>query len=73
MGGMFSVVKVREGLARGDYRDPGQYKNPEGTVAYEVAGAAAGTPARKPDKPSRAPAAEFKVVKPGRRPAKHRH
>ena len=26
MGGMFSVVKVREGLAAGDYTDPGPYK-----------------------------------------------
>jgi manganese oxidase len=29
-------VKVREGLARDDYRDPGPYKHPPGTVAYEV-------------------------------------
>ena len=35
MGGMFTVMKVREGLAPNDYRDPGPYKNPEGTVAYE--------------------------------------
>jgi hypothetical protein len=27
---------VREGLARGDYRDPGWYKNPPGTVAYKL-------------------------------------
>ena len=39
MGGMFTVVKVREGLARGDFRDPGPYKNPAGTVAYEWTGA----------------------------------
>jgi hypothetical protein len=38
MGGMFSVVKVREGLARGDYRDPGWYTHPPGTVAYEWKG-----------------------------------
>jgi hypothetical protein len=38
MGGMFSVVKVREGLARNDYKDPGWYKNPPGTVAYEWKG-----------------------------------
>ena len=36
MGGMFSVLKVREGLAAGDYRDPGWYKHPEGTVAHLV-------------------------------------
>jgi hypothetical protein len=35
MGGIFSVVKVREGLAASDYRDPGDYKHPQGTVAYE--------------------------------------
>jgi hypothetical protein len=39
MGGMFTVVKVREGLARGDFRDPGWYKHPPGTVAYEWTGA----------------------------------
>ena len=38
MGGMFSVLKVREGLARDDYRDPGWYAHPAGTVAYEWQG-----------------------------------
>ena len=38
MGGMFTVVKVREGLARNDYKDPGWYKQPPGTVAYEWTG-----------------------------------
>jgi hypothetical protein len=38
MGGMFTVVKVREGLARNDYRDPGWYQHPPGTVAYEWTG-----------------------------------
>jgi manganese oxidase len=38
MGGMFTVMKVREGLTRDDYRDPGPYKNPPGTVAYEFKG-----------------------------------
>jgi len=36
MGGMFTVVKVRDGLAAGDYRDPGWYPNPKGTVARRV-------------------------------------
>jgi len=39
MGGMFTVVKVREGLARNDYRDPGWYRHPQGSVAYEWTGA----------------------------------
>jgi hypothetical protein len=46
MGGMFSVVKVREGLAAGDYRDPGWYKHPASTVAHEVDVAVAGEPTR---------------------------
>jgi hypothetical protein len=40
MGGMFTTIKVREGLARGDYRDPGWYQHPQGTVAKEWTGAA---------------------------------
>jgi hypothetical protein len=39
MGGMFTVVKVREGLAANDYKDPGWYRHPPGTVAYEWTGA----------------------------------
>jgi manganese oxidase len=31
-GGMFTVLKVREDLAAGDYRDPGWYAHPPGTV-----------------------------------------
>ena len=38
MGGMFSVVKVREGLQSNDYADPGWFAHPEGTVAYEWSG-----------------------------------
>jgi FtsP/CotA-like multicopper oxidase with cupredoxin domain len=38
MGGMFTTVKVREGLAKGDFRDPGPYQFPHATVAYEWTG-----------------------------------
>lgn len=38
MGGMFSVVKVRDDVRPGDYKDPGPYKHPQGTVAYEYTG-----------------------------------
>ena len=38
MGGMFSVVKVREGINAGDYSDPGWYENPPGEQAYEWTG-----------------------------------
>ncbi len=34
MGGMFTVLKVREDLAPGDYRDPGWYHAPKGSVAW---------------------------------------
>jgi hypothetical protein len=39
MGGMFTMIKVREGLARGDFKDPGWYRHPAGTVAKEWTGA----------------------------------
>jgi len=38
MGGMFSVVKVRDTVKAGDYTDPGWYKHPAGTLAYEYQG-----------------------------------
>jgi hypothetical protein len=39
-GGMFSMLKVRKDQKAGDYKDPGWYKHPAGTVAYEWTGAA---------------------------------
>lgn len=39
MGGMFTVVKIRADIPHGDYRDPGWYKAPPGTVAYLWEGA----------------------------------
>lgn len=55
MGGMFSMLKVRKDQKPGDYSDPGWYKHPEGTVAYEFTGelarparsSNAGTPSMK--------------------------
>ena len=35
MGGMFSVVKVRDNVKAGDYTDPGWYPHPPATLAYE--------------------------------------
>jgi hypothetical protein len=34
MGGMFTVMKIRPHLAHDDYRDPGWYKAPPGSVAH---------------------------------------
>jgi manganese oxidase len=68
MGGMFSVVKVREGLAAGDYGDPGPYRNPEGTVAYEYKGPLEEPERRSEQTPAGRPTVEVKVVKPGSTP-----
>jgi hypothetical protein len=43
MGGMFSVLKVRKDQKPGDYKDPGWYAHPPGTVAYEWTGSAGRT------------------------------
>jgi hypothetical protein len=74
MGGMFWVGKVREGLAAGDYTDPGPYKNPDGTVAYEFKGEPSKAPRAPQRQSSRGPATEFNVIKPGtRRESIHDH
>lgn len=39
MGGMFTMVKVRKDQKPGDYKDPGWYKQPPGTQAFEWTGA----------------------------------
>jgi manganese oxidase len=72
MGGMFSVIKVREGLAPDDYRDPGAYRHPAGTVAYEFKGNAGEPTRRTAAAASTPPAAEFNVIKPGGKPP-HEH
>jgi hypothetical protein len=64
MGGMFSVVKVREGLAPGDYKDPGWYKHPTGTVAYEFAGPVSNPPRQQGRVDKTKPVIEVNVVKP---------
>jgi hypothetical protein len=64
MGGMFSVVKVRDNVARGDYTDPGWFKHPAGTVAREYTGELA-PPAR-----GQAPKADANTLK-ARKPSGH--
>jgi hypothetical protein len=36
MGGMFTAMKIRDGLGRNDYGDPGWYEHPAGTVAWKL-------------------------------------
>jgi FtsP/CotA-like multicopper oxidase with cupredoxin domain len=62
MGGMFTVVKVRDDVQPGVYKDPGWYKHPARTLAYEYRGELA-APAR-----AAAPKADGKTLqvrKPG--------
>ena len=47
MGGMFSVVKVRDDVRPGDYKEPAPYKHLAGTVSYEFKGEVQ-QPARAP-------------------------
>jgi len=56
MGGMFTTVKVRAGLARNDYKDPGWYVQPKGTQAREWTGALP-EPVRASGAPTAAPRA----------------
>jgi hypothetical protein len=61
MGGMFTTVKVRRDQKAGDYRDPGWYRHPAGTQAYEWTGTLA-EPARAPTpKTTGAPSPEVEV------------
>jgi FtsP/CotA-like multicopper oxidase with cupredoxin domain len=64
MGGMFTTVKVREGLAVNDYADPPPYQHPAGTVAYEVASATAPRPEKSASPPPAKSATGMKVIKP---------
>jgi hypothetical protein len=49
MGGMFTVLKVRDDIRPGDYSDPGWYVQPKGTVAKRVStDPDFGNPHRKP-------------------------
>jgi len=64
MGGMFTVVKVRKGLARNDYRDPGWYQHPRGTSAYEWTG-------EPPRAERKAPAKKEGVELKARKPSGH--
>ena len=47
MGGMFTVVKVRDDLTVGDFSDPGWYEAPPGTIATKVDATKIGQPIRK--------------------------
>ena len=63
MGGMFTVIKVRDDLARGDFADPGWYPSPKATVAHRVStDANFGSPTRRGPPPGPAPTLKAKPV-----------
>jgi hypothetical protein len=62
MGGMFTVMKIRADLAHGDYRDPGWYRAPPGSVAYAWEGEP--PPAHSVASPVAPQSATFEVHKP---------
>ena len=69
MGGMFTTLKVRADQKNGDYSDPGDYKQPPGTQAFEYTGPVS-VPPRAPDavaKPVAEPAGN------AHKPDKHPH
>ena len=68
MGGMFTTVKIRKDQRPGDYKDPGWYKHPAGTVSYEWKGDMPAAP-KAPAVSSSAPAVELNV----RKPQSHNH
>ncbi len=74
MGGMMSVVKVRDDLRPGDFRDPGPYRHPPGTVAREYTGTLGEAP-RAPGAPaaSAGSPAGYRVHKPGGAPGAGGH
>ncbi len=80
MGGMFTVLKVRPDQKPGDYRNPGWWKHPPGTVAHEFTGTApaparsssAGQGAMPRASAGDAPV-EVKVRKPGASSGGHSH
>ena len=57
MGGMFTTLKVRKNLGASDYRDPGWFKHPAGTVAHEWQGPPLAAKAPRPTAPGKAPGA----------------
>jgi len=75
MGGMFTTLKVRADQNKGDYTDPGWYKNPPGTQSYEYTQAlpASQTPPSDSAKVAGQPSAKSvgQVRKPGNSHAHH--
>jgi len=68
MGGMFTTLKVRAGLGRNDYGDPGWYQQPKGTSAVEWEG-----PMEEPVRITEPGTAGASVQFDVRKPVSHEH
>ena len=64
MGGMFTLLKVRRDQKPGDYRNPGWFKHPAGTVAREVPGASVPPATRNAPSPGNSHGTDATVRKP---------
>lgn len=71
MGGMFSVLKVRKDQPAGNYKDPGWYQHPAGTVAYEYSGDLPTAPRQQAAANPTATTTTVKAKKPGMTPGQH--
>ncbi|MDC7703519.1 multicopper oxidase family protein [Vogesella indigofera] len=69
MGGMFSVLKVRKDQPAGNYKDPGWFRHPAGTVAYEYSGELPAAPRQQAA--ANHAATTVKAKKPGTHPEQH--
>ncbi|GGX92684.1 multicopper oxidase family protein [Vogesella alkaliphila] len=69
MGGMFSVLKVRKDQPAGSYKDPGWFRHPAGTVAFEYNGELPTAPRQQAA--ANPGAATVKAKKPGMHPEQH--
>lgn len=62
-GGMFTVMKIRDGLTRNDCSDPRPYRFPTGAMAYEI-DATAAEPPRQPSGDAPAPSNYTEATRP---------
>jgi manganese oxidase len=70
MGGMFTLLKVRDNIAKNSNADPGHYQQPKGTQAYELADNAA-LPAATKEPQAQSTGVEFNVQKPNHKGMEH--
>jgi hypothetical protein len=73
MGGMFSVLKVRKDQPKGDYRDYGWFKHPDGTVAKQTDEPDSAVKHTQSDNPLTEQNDEEKGLLKVQKPHQHRH